>query len=507
MKKISILSCAAIAVASAVPIGALIADDKGARDGAVAEGPHSLAGQIEEELKALLGAGDGLLEEMLRNAAEGGGAFRLELDGDDAKKFLEGDREGLQDRLLELFRDAGQLDGEELRRQLRDAPGVQELRFELSPDDERMGDLMRFFQAQLANRKPGRNEKDHRSATEDYKPVVAAVRESTARLLGEDGKQLALATVVSADGYLVSKASELGGGSVDCEFADGTVLRARQVDSNEGWDLALLKVDAEGLRPAKLVGAETPELGTFLAAAGTGEYPIAIGVASVAPRNLSLASRGFLGIGMENADGGVRVREVQPNSGASAAGLEVGDILFEVDGKAVDAPAELAQAISRRKPKEEIHLRFRRDGEELKATAALGSRQLNARRMERFDRASQMGGPLSKNRDDFPNALQHDLTLRPEECGGPLVNLDGEVVGVNLARGGRVKSYAIPSADLGRLLGDLSDGRFSLAGRDRGQLEREIAEAEGEVEEMERQLERARQRREAARRALEKLGR
>jgi serine protease Do len=41
--------------------------------------------------------------------------------------------------------------------------------------------------------------------------------------------------------------------------------------------------------------------------------------------------------------------------------------------------------------------------------------------------------------------LQHDTVLKPEECGGPIVNLDGKAIGINIARAGRVESYAIPS--------------------------------------------------------------
>ena len=37
----------------------------------------------------------------------------------------------------------------------------------------------------------------------------------------------------------------------------------------------------------------------------------------------------------------------------------------------------------------------------------------------------------------------------PADCGGPLVNLDGKVVGMNIARAGRTESYAIPCACVG----------------------------------------------------------
>ena len=51
---------------------------------------------------------------------------------------------------------------------------------------------------------------------------------------------------------------------------------------------------------------------------------------------------------------------------------------------------------------------------------------------------------LSGRRSGFP-ALQHDTVLHPDQCGGPLVNLDGKVVGINIARASRVASYAIPA--------------------------------------------------------------
>ena len=57
---------------------------------------------------------------------------------------------------------------------------------------------------------------------------------------------------------------------------------------------------------------------------------------------------------------------------------------------------------------------------------------------------NSMGGRLSKRRSGFPQALQHDSILRPNQCGSPLVGLDGKVVGINIARSSRVSSLALP---------------------------------------------------------------
>ena len=51
--------------------------------------------------------------------------------------------------------------------------------------------------------------------------------------------------------------------------------------------------------------------------------------------------------------------------------------------------------------------------------------------------------------------MQHDSPLMPEQCGGPLVNLRGEVVGLNIARAGRTASYALTGDHLAETLAGL----------------------------------------------------
>ena len=66
-----------------------------------------------------------------------------------------------------------------------------------------------------------------------------------------------------------------------------------------------------------------------------------------------------------------------------------------------------------------------------------------------FDRAArmnQMGSVTSQRADGFDLAIQHDTVLQNWQCGGPLMNLDGKAVGLNIARAGRVASYALPGS-------------------------------------------------------------
>jgi S1-C subfamily serine protease len=46
----------------------------------------------------------------------------------------------------------------------------------------------------------------------------------------------------------------------------------------------------------------------------------------------------------------------------------------------------------------------------------------------------------------FDRVIQHDTVLDPDECGGPVLDIAGRVVGLNIARAGRVVSYALPAS-------------------------------------------------------------
>jgi S1-C subfamily serine protease len=57
-----------------------------------------------------------------------------------------------------------------------------------------------------------------------------------------------------------------------------------------------------------------------------------------------------------------------------------------------------------------------------------------------------MGTRLSLVRDSFPNVIQTDMRPNPDQIGGPVVNLKGQVVGITMARADRTRSFIMPSA-------------------------------------------------------------
>jgi len=307
----------------------------------------------------------------------------------------------------------------------------------------------------------GREHKDHKIA---FHPVVADAARATHRVLS-NSRHCALATAVHTDGWLVTKASELDPKeSLEIEFPGGLRLPATVSDRLDAYDLALLKVDAAGLKVVSWSDRPVPTPGSFLAAAGPAEGVAAIGIASVGLRNLYESPKGYMGVQLLRASTGPAViDEVMEGGAAEEAGLQKNDQIVAVDGVTIQGREALVNEISRRRPGEEITLKVLRGEDEIEIRLSLMDRRESmARHFQDRDPMVLMSGRLSRHRRSFINVFQHDLVLAPEECGGPLVDLDGHVVGLDIARSGRVESLAIPAADLKNLLAQVTTGKFAL---------------------------------------------
>jgi serine protease Do len=270
---------------------------------------------------------------------------------------------------------------------------------------------------------------------------------------------VALGTVVDPNGYVLTKASQLGD-DLSVRMAGGDSLPADVIGVHEPFDLALLKVDARGLPGVSWNRGEAPAVGSLLAAPGPDGQALAAGVVSVAPRR-PMGARGFLGVGHELTDDGVRVTGVLEGTAADSAGIQTGDIIRQVNDVTIRNPMELNEAVGNQDPGTKIRLQLQRKDRTIDAEAVLGTRRISGVRLQRFNLMDRMGSRLSDRRDGFPFVLQHDCVLAPEECGGPLVDLSGQVVGINIARAGRVASYAAPANEVLAVLPDLMSGKLA----------------------------------------------
>ena len=280
-----------------------------------------------------------------------------------------------------------------------------------------------------------------------FREVIARSSQSTVRVLA-DGKEAALGIVVSADGWILSKYSELKDKKLICRLPDGTEAAARIVGFDVPFDLAMLKVDAKNLTPVEWTDSKAAHLGHWVASAGPGKDPVAVGVVSVLSREVKASKflsfsgtpGGYLGLALDLEFAGVKIEEVLPDTPAKKAGLKNEDQVLTVNGETVRNADEFKALVARKKPGEEVTLKITREGKQLDFKIKLAESPSKKGEMQ-----NKMGSKLSDRRAGFPIVLQHDSVVRPNDCGGPLVNLDGKVVGINISRAGRTETYAIPS--------------------------------------------------------------
>ncbi len=75
-----------------------------------------------------------------------------------------------------------------------------------------------------------------------------------------------------------------------------------------------------------------------------------------------------------NVQQGALITEISPNSAAEKAGLQVEDIIIEVNNKRIDDSRELTNVIGLKSPGDKITLKYVRDGKTRTASAVLGQR-------------------------------------------------------------------------------------------------------------------------------------
>ncbi len=256
-----------------------------------------------------------------------------------------------------------------------------------------------------------------------------------------DSQSVALGTVVASDGWILTKGSELQG-NITCLFNDGQELSAEFIGYDQENDLALLKVDATEL-PAIEWADENRGIGRWVVTVGMGRSPAGVGIISAERIEVrSERGTGVLGIELVQEDGPPQVKAIVPESGAERARLSIGDIVEQIDEVGLASREELVGYIRNLRPGDLVSLVIRRGEDTLTVPARLAypsGRFLSSQGM-----MDHMGGELSFRRSGFDEVIPHDTVIPPSACGGPLVDLTGKAIGINIARAGRVQSFALP---------------------------------------------------------------
>jgi len=399
---------------------------------------------------------------------------------------------------------------------------------------------------------------------EKFEDLFQDHRGSVVEILDND-KQVALGTIVSDDGFIVTKASEFGQ-LLEIRLSDYSKHVAEQVSVDEANDLALLKIRASGLNPVDWSDACDPKMGQWVMSPHEDKSQVRIGVISALTRPVP-KQFGALGVvTVDNADSltesdllepniladsinkgvrpidrwirneisndaksalmsdlndpvqqvpflrfllrdlnfmiferilyredrfegvplsvptqqailevgsrirrpvlnrmllvdsfpglikagesGARILDVVADSAAERASLEPGDLITAINASSVDGSQDLVRLIRKHTAGEMITISLVRDGRFLIESVTLGFFDTT---FPDQDVNIALSGDISDRRTGFQKIIQHDMPLSPKAMGGPLMDLQGRVIGINIARYDRVATYALP-ADLVQIL-------------------------------------------------------
>ena len=318
-----------------------------------------------------------------------------------------------------------------------------------------------------------------------YRWATGCAASSVVSVLDGDS-QVALGTVADAGGSVLTVASQLPA-QPRCRFPDGRLVGVEVGGVDPAYDLALLKVPAsEGLRPITWASEASPPAGTLLVAAEPGGRPLAAGIVSVPRRDYpglrpSAAVGFFLGaVGADppptfstswpqkgpvvrgpalppsitgsTVDGrGFRVESAE--GAVAEADIRPGDVIVALAGRPVRSHEDLLTCVRGFRGGDRVDVRLLRAALPVDVALVLLS----------YGSSSSHGsfpfGVLSARRDGFPTVFGHDLPLAADECGGPVVDLDGKAVGITVARTSAYGCEAVPADCLRRLLPALKAGK------------------------------------------------
>ena len=250
------------------------------------------------------------------------------------------------------------------------------------------------------------------------------------------GKELSIVgTRIKTTPFIISKNSMVGENPavkdekleiVARDTKNDLVLLRASRDNTDGVDL---KTQVES----------APKTGSFLItpeADGAGLVSV-VGTKSFASR---LKKRpGFLGVRPADYkdDGGALLEMVTNGGAAKRAGLKVGDVITKLNETKITNQVDLRKFLVTVEPGSDIVAILTRGDEELRKTIKL--RELPS---------GHIAGNVARSvrRDGFSKIILHDAPLKPTDCGGPVFDLGGNFVGLNIARNSRVRSYLIPPA-------------------------------------------------------------
>jgi serine protease Do len=284
-----------------------------------------------------------------------------------------------------------------------------------------------------------------------FAPVSKATRDSIVKF-NVDSETVVLGTVVDTNGMVLTKASELKPGKLTCWLANEQEVAATVVGVDEEQDVALVQVQARGLKPVQWVTNEVV-IGQWAITPGIAATPQAVGIISALPRRIR-PQRALIGVQFYVNTSIPKIQMILPGMGADKAGLKPDDVILAVDGAEVTNRLQVVETLREFRDGHTLKLRVEREAATFDVEVRMQVPQPAGSGLDSSGdaRTSVLNGEISRRAEGFAQAIEHASILPPWLCGGPLMNLDGKAIGLNIARASRVSTYALPAAFVQEIL-------------------------------------------------------
>jgi S1-C subfamily serine protease len=241
-------------------------------------------------------------------------------------------------------------------------------------------------------------------------------------------------------------------------LVDGEEMSAKRLADSQGDDVALLQLPKSGLTSAPFSPNAEPRRGVIVVVPIPGKDVSETGVVSVDGPIEIRSKPGHVTVAVDMRKAGVTATSIigafdGDDFRKLIRGLiNEGDIITHVEGEEV--PDSTAYERELKKDTfiagDFIQLSVRRDG--VTSQVALPIQATNpGDSIIRFEGHAD----LSLRRYGLPAVIVHDTIVERRQCGGPVVDLEGRVVGVNIARFDRCSTLAIPPQRIQRLVHEL----------------------------------------------------
>lgn len=289
----------------------------------------------------------------------------------------------------------------------------------------------------------------------------AAMGHNTVVVKNAESAKTILGTVINPEGIIsdkkllngrliVSKSSEVDSDPII--MMAGKTFPAKILFRDPDRDLVLLQANfksKESIRLSNIVSRGAGKgYGTILISPIPGDS----GTISIfGPSGIELPAVynvGYLGVKLELKEGKNIITHVQPGTAAAQSGLSEGDEILQINNVGVDSPSDFINELKNKRPGEIISLQRSVEGKIDTLNIVLQSRPFKGY----GHIAEQFKDGRSEIRDGFNNIFIHDAALKPSECGGPVFDVNGKFVGINLARYSRTSSIALPAEEVVKFL-------------------------------------------------------